>query len=65
MIPKILIKGEKERIKYRLLKEYKDFVLYENIKTGAKECFSKFSLGLIKEKIKPERQANRGGIIRH
>lgn len=65
MIPKILIKGEKEQIRYRLLKEYKDFALYENEKTGAKECFSKFSLGLIKEKIKPERQANRGGIIRH
>lgn len=62
MIPKILIKNE---VRYKLVKIYKDFVLYENEKTGAKECFSKFSLGLIKEKVKPERQANRGGIIKH
>lgn len=62
MIPKKLKKGDR---KYKLVKIYNDFVLYEDIETGVKECFTKFQLGLIKEEVKPERQANRGGIIKH
>jgi hypothetical protein len=62
MIPKILIKNE---TRYRFIKEYNDYALYQNEKIGTRECFSKFSLGLIKEKVKPEREANRGGMCKH
>lgn len=62
MIPKILIKGD---IRYRLIKIYNDFVLYENEKTGARECFTKFQLGLVKEKVKPQREANRSRIRKY
>lgn len=62
MIPKILIKGEN---RYKLIKVYKNHVLYENINTGVKECFTKFQLGLVKEIVKPQRQANKGGICKH
>ena len=62
MIPKILIKSEN---RYKLIKVYKNFALYENIKTGVRECFSLFTLGLVKEIVKPEREANKGGICKH
>ena len=47
---------------YILIKEYKNFALYESKDTKVKECFSKFQLGLIKERVKPDREANRGGL---
>lgn len=45
-IPKILKKNNR---KYKLLKIYKTYVLYEDIETKAKECFTKHELGLIKD----------------
>ena len=59
MIPKIVIKNE---TRYRFIKEYNDYALYQNEKIGTRECFSKFSLGLITEKVKPEREANKSRI---
>ena len=51
-IPKILRKNSR---KYKLLKIYKNYVLYEEEWTGYKECFSKHELGLIKEQEKPKK----------
>lgn len=45
-IPKILKKNNR---KYKLLKIYKTYVLYEDIETKAKECLTKHELGLIKD----------------
>lgn len=45
-IPKILKKNNR---KYKLLKIYKTYVLYEETKTKYRECFMKHDLGLIKD----------------
>lgn len=62
MIPKILKKGDNF---YKLIKVYKNHVLYENINTGIKECFTKFQLGLVKEIVKPHKEARKGGACKH
>ena len=49
-IPKTLKKNNK---KYRFIKEYENYVLYEEMWTGIKECFNKHELGLIQAKEKP------------
>jgi len=51
-IPKILKKNNR---KYKLVKIYKTYVLYQEIEVGYKECFSKHELGLIKEQEKPKK----------
>ena len=58
-IPKVI---SKRGIRYMFLKEYNNFVLYENEKTGCKESVHKQELGLIKETPRT-RNANRGGSI--
>lgn len=58
MIPNKLIVGNK---RYKLIKIYENFVLYENEKTKIRETFSKFSLGLVKEQVKPRRKFKKGG----
>ena len=40
--------------KYKLIKIYKNYALYEEIKTGFKECFTKLELGLIPQTRKPK-----------
>ena len=35
---------------YRKIKEYEHYTLYEDIKTGFKECFDNFDLGKIKRR---------------
>lgn len=45
-IPKILKKNNR---KYKLIKIYENYVLYEETKVGYKECFNKHELGLIKD----------------
>jgi hypothetical protein len=62
MIPKILKYNNRV---YKLIKTYTNIALYEDTKTEVKESFTKFQLGLVKEKVKPEREANKGGIIKH
>lgn len=52
-IPKIL---KKNNSKYKLVKIYENYVLYEEVEVGYKECFMKHELGLIKEKEKPDRK---------
>ena len=52
-IPKILKKNNR---KYRLIKIYKTYVLYEEAEIGYKECFMKHELGLIKQQVKPQRK---------
>lgn len=49
-IPKIISKNNR---KYILVKEYFNFIMYEDLITHCKECFNKQELGLIKEMIKP------------
>ena len=61
MIPMILTYNNKI---YELVKVYNDVVLYRDKKTGVKECFTKFQLGIVKEVIKPEKEANRGGMCK-
>lgn len=58
MVPKKLVKNDTQ---YKLIKVYENFALYQNEKTGVKECVSNFNLGLIEEKVKPERMASKGG----
>lgn len=45
-IPKII--GENNR-QYIFVKEYDDFILYEDMLTRIKECFNKQELGLIEK----------------
>lgn len=49
-IPKIISKDGHE---YIFVKEYPNFVLYEDMITGVKEAFQRYDLGLVKEKVKP------------
>ena len=48
-IPKIISKNNHE---YILVKEYKNFIMYEDMITHSKECFNRQELGLVKEQIK-------------
>lgn len=45
-IPKTISKKGNE---YIFVKEYKNFILYKDMLTGIKECFSRQELGLIKK----------------
>lgn len=45
-IPKIISKNNHE---YILVKEYPNFILYKDMLTGARETFTKYDLGLLKE----------------
>lgn len=49
-IPKIFNNNGRS---YKFIKEYHNYVLYEEIKFKYKECFNKQDLGLIDEKEKP------------
>ena len=50
-IPKVIRNNNHE---YIFVKEYENFILYKDMLTGVKECFSRHELGLIEnqEKIK-------------
>ena len=48
-IPKIISKGERV---YIIEKEYPNFVLYKDMKTGVKECFKLVDLVHIEQKVK-------------
>lgn len=52
---KIPKKIRKRNSQYIFVKEYKDFVMYENVEGKYKECFNKQELNLIKEQAKPPR----------
>lgn len=43
---------------YFLIKEYKNYGLYKEERTGIRTCFSKFDLGLIPETIKTSSNVN-------
>ena len=45
-MPKIISKDGHE---YIFVKEYKNFIMYEDMLTGIKECFSRYELGAIKK----------------
>lgn len=47
-IPKIISKNNHE---YIFVKEYENFIMYEDMLTHIKECFNRQELGLIKEQI--------------
>lgn len=48
--PKIISKNRRE---YILVKEYENYILYKDMITGVKECFTRHELGLAKEMMKP------------
>lgn len=52
-IPKIISKNNHE---YIFVKEYPNFIMYEDMITHCKECFKYSDLGLIKEMIKPPKR---------
>lgn len=47
-IPKIISKDNHE---YILVKEYENFIMYEDMITHVKECFNRQELGLVKEQM--------------
>ena len=47
-IPKIISKNNHE---YIFVKEYKNFIMYEDMITHTKECFNRQELGLVKEQM--------------
>lgn len=49
-IPKIISKNGHE---YIFVKEYPNFILYQDMITGVKETFQRYDLGLVKETVKP------------
>lgn len=51
-IPKIISKNNHE---YILVKEYPNHVLYMDMLTHTRECFTRHELGMIKEIVKPPR----------
>lgn len=64
-IPKTLTKVVNNKIiKYNFIKLYPNFALYENTEYKTKECFGFHDLGLIKQKVKPEKIARKGGIVK-
>lgn len=46
-IPKIISKNNHE---YIFIEEYKNFILYQDMLTGAKECFLKYEIEKINKK---------------
>lgn len=59
-IPKIISIDNRE---YILIKEYERYALYKNMITEARECFTYHELGLVKEIVKPDKEASKGGVI--
>ena len=55
-IPKIISKNKHQ---YILVKEYPNHILYMDMLTYAKECFSRHELGMVKEIIKPDKMPNK------
>lgn len=51
-IPKVISKNNHE---YIFEKEYPNFIMYKDMVTGAKECFKRQELGLIKQQVEPAR----------
>ena len=39
---------------YIFVKEYPNFILYQDMITGVKETFQRYDLGLVKEIVKPK-----------
>ncbi len=55
-VPKIISKNNHE---YIYEKEYTNFIMYKEMLTGAKECFNKHDLGLLKEQIPRTKRLNK------
>ena len=47
-IPKIISKNNRE---YIYEKTYPNYIMYKDLLTGVKECFSRYELGLLKEQM--------------
>lgn len=58
-------KFKKKGIIYKLIKLYDNFGLYQNVSNGTRECFTEFQLGVLQEKVKPDKEANKGGAIKY
>lgn len=59
-IPKRIKKNNR---RYKLVKVYENYVLYENFDYKYRECFQFFDLGLVKYREK-ERLALKGGAVK-
>ena len=59
-IPK---KIKKKNRRYKLIKVYENYALYENVEYGFRECFQFFDLGLVRYREK-ERLALKGGAVK-
>lgn len=57
-IPKIISKNNHE---YIFVKEYKNYIMYEDMITHTKECFCWHELGMIKEMIPATQEARLKG----
>lgn len=55
-IPKIISKNNHE---YIFVKEYENFIMYEDMLTHIKECFNRQELGLVKESIEKTKNLNK------
>lgn len=51
-IPKYV---RRENRKYKFVKKYPNYYMYQDVETGVKECFQAFDLGLVEEKITPQK----------
>ena len=58
------IRFQKSGVFFNLIKLYNDFGLYINTKNNTRECFTPYQLGILEEEIKPDKEANKGGIIK-
>ena len=54
-IPKVISKNNHE---YIFTKQYPNYVLYVDLLTGVKECFSYHELGMIKDVLKGRKWRN-------
>lgn len=41
--------------KYKFVKKYPNYYMYQDVETGVKEYFQAFDLGLVEEKITPQK----------
>lgn len=42
--------------KYKFVKKYPNYYMYQDVETGVKECFQPFDLGLIEKNKEPVKQ---------
>lgn len=59
------IRFKKYDITYDLIKIYENFGLYENRKSGVKECFTPFQLGTLEEEVEADRHSSKYDVNKY